>query len=351
MMNIELRNQEDVKVIKSIVHIIDKYAGEPIYSEDFIENEVITGDFLPAHIIKTLSISENSKAQFFKNECLTETVRDSVERIFAGTGSFIEESKIIAKRMMSSVRKIESDGPFDLCISLIDVAGELAISIMKFDYKLNYVHNVDYEGGLIKISIAPQEIGIQTSKQKLSNAAIILNPGENRDYDMLIMNKKGKDEEGNFVDFFMDYFLQADEVADSTSKTIAFKKITEKFIRGNTRDDIQAANELRDIVNTALLENAYIDVNDIVRQITNSNEEVGHLQEMLLKYGIPDNDKFEINKVWIEKKLNIKNIKTDTGISIKGCKEFFNDKMRFEMVYNGDGTVDYVIKNVRNIVQ
>ncbi len=44
-------------------------------------------------------------------------------------------------------------------------------------------------------------------------------------------------------------------------------------------------------------------------------------------------------------------IKTDTGFTIRADFDHYDDQLRFEVRKNGDGTVDYVIKNVRNITE
>lgn len=60
---------------------------------------------------------------------------------------------------------------------------------------------------------------------------------------------------------------------------------------------------------------------------------------------------FEVDKHWIESKMKVKELKTDTGLVIKGDYDLFKDSQRINMKKNGDGTIDYIIKNVRNIIE
>ena len=58
-----------------------------------------------------------------------------------------------------------------------------------------------------------------------------------------------------------------------------------------------------------------------------------------------------IDREWAEKKLKRKKLKVDKSIELYIDCEAYNDKNKFQIKTNGDGTIDIIIKNVRNYIE
>lgn len=346
--HMELRYIEEVETLDAIVHIVDQSIGGVIQSKECIQVDEILNGFIPEHVTKVLGDYENQKAVFdFTDE--ENPVRACVGRIIAG-GDFVTETAFLAERLYKATEPVEGLEGFDVLFARIQAEDQVMLAILKLDYQTTYIHEVDYSEEGVRVGIVSQQTALPTMRQRLSNCAIILPPGE-FDYDMLLLNRKGKDVEGNTIDYFMNRFFAASPYKDDTTKTIELKKTMEKWMRQTIKNDAVRAYENREVLHQALAESAVLNVDELVDQVTDSNDEKSKLEEKLELIGISPKDSFEVDVKWREKKLKQKQIKTDTGFVLKAEKDFFDDKMRFEVITNGDGTVTYVIKNVRNIFE
>jgi hypothetical protein len=166
-----------------------------------------------------------------------------------------------------------------------------------------------------------------------------------------MMERTSLDENGEKVEFFISDFLQATVVLDYSDVTKLFRNQTEKWMRKNMKENIGKAIDVRLELDDKYVNNAEIDIKDTVNNVIDSIEEREKFLMNLEKAGVDTDQPFEIDKKWVGKKLKMKNLKTDTGFTIKGDFDIFEDSSRFEVQYNGDGTVNYIIKQVRNIHQ
>lgn len=345
----ELRHLENIVVEKAIIHVIDKSLPEPLYSQTLIETPEIVEDLIPQHIVKVLKNFDNYKGRFDEMTDGSEhPVRETISSILDENPYFVADTATLARAFYKAVCGIDNIENFDLLMAVISAEGEKMLAIMKLDYQMNYVHDVTYDNENVKIDIVSQHTGLPTSRQQLTNCAVIMMPGR-YDYDMMVLNRKEKDDDGNLVDYFVEGFLGTQKYYDSTTKTIALGKCVEAWIRKSVKDDVAKAEECRNFLSTLLTEHAMVNVVDLVYKITDKNDEKDLLEERLATAGIAPGESFEIDKKWVEKKLKLKQFKTDTGFVLKAEKEFFSDKARFESIINGDGSMTYIIKNVRNI--
>lgn len=345
----ELRYIENVETLEAIVHIVDRSIGGVIASKECMVAEDILHGFIPDHVVKVLGDYENRKAIFdFTDE--ENPVRGSVGRIIRGEADFATETVYLAERFAKATEMVEGMDGYDLLFAKVQGDDKTFLAILKLDYQTTFIHEVAYEEDGIRVDIVSQNTGLPTMRQRLSNCAVIMEPGE-AEYDMMLLNKKGKDAEGNTIDYFLQGFLNGSEYKDDTTKTIELKKTMEKWMRQTIKNDAPRACENREILHQTLAESAVVEVDVLVDKMTDSYDERTKLEEKLEAAGISAKDQFEVDMKWREKKLKQKQIKTDTGFVLRGEKEFFDDKMRFEVIANGDGTVTYVIKNVRNIFE
>ena len=66
--------------------------------------------------------------------------------------------------------------------------------------------------------------------------------------------------------------------------------------------------------------------------------------------GIEEN-RIKIDREWAEKKMQRKRLKMDKDIDLYIDVDAYNDKERFSISKNGDGTVDIVLKSIRNFTE
>lgn len=341
-----MRNINSVIIKKAIIHVLDRNADEPILTDYEQEIQEDIHEFLEKHIVKSLQDEENRKARFQGGLAV---VKNACMEIFEDEEKFVDCSKDIAIQLFKAMKSNNNISSADLVVCLYEESDKKYMAILKLDYKKSFIHNVEFVDGSFKISIMPQSIGLPGMSQKLQKCAFIKEINVDDEYDMIILDKQvyGKDEDGEIAHFFVHQFLNCNILVDSRDKTKIFKRATEKWTRKNLKEDIEKAQEVRDEAILSLKNGAEIDVENFARNVFgNDVEKQEHFINHLDQEGL-QSEKFDIDKSWVDKKMKKRVMKTDTGIEIKAEHEDFEDRMKFEIKRNGDGTVDILVKNVR----
>lgn len=143
---------------------------------------------------------------------------------------------------------------------------------------------------------------------------------------------------------FLTEFLNAEKIEDDKYKTKVFKKTADNWITNAISEDLKMAEDIRSMLNYTLKEKETLDVKKFAENSIQDKELQENFNEQMEDRGLTEN--FEIDKKWIEKKLKNRNIKTDTGFSIKGKLTDFEDPMKYNFRKNEKGTFDIVLKNI-----
>lgn len=343
-----MRNIEYVNIEKAIVHILDKNSDSPILAEVEQEINEEIDEFLAKHIIKSLKDDDNRKAKFIRQNSI---VKDcSIDLL--SEENFIEKSKEIANHMFKIMKNNNNISSADLVICMFSAEKSKYIGILKLDYQKSYIHEIDYIDDIFQVRIIPQDIGLPGINQKLQKCAFIREFNEENSYDMLILDKQSYSQNSDVAQFFTENFLECEIIVDNRDKTKILKSTVEKWARKNLKDDFEKAIEIRGEVNNTLKSEDKVDVKKISEEVFKDDYELKENFMVNIKdKGINPNESFEVDQNWVNKKMKKKNLKTDTGLEIKGDFDVFDDSGKFQMKRNGDGTVDLIVKNVRNIVQ
>ncbi|BEP28948.1 nucleoid-associated protein [Helicovermis profundi] len=340
-----MRYIQDITIEKAILHIVDVGADEPLLANKELELNDSIYEFLYKQIIKGLNDFTNDTAKFYDKNC---SIKLAVNNMIEDDNSFVEESKKIAIKLYKTLKKYNDIPSCDLLVCKFASDNENYIAILKLDYQVAYVHEIEYLDDDFFVNMTTQETSLPGVNQKIGNSVFIKSETSN-DYDMIAVNKPYKNSENEIIDFFLSDFIEAGEVVDNTGATLLVKDSVEKWIRKNLKEDIDKALDIREDVNDVFLERGVLDVVELTNNIIDESDKREMFIEELEKKGIDISETIDIDKKWVEKKMKNKSIKTDTGFVLRAEQEFFKDKMRFEIKYNGDGSVNYIIKNVRNI--
>ncbi|MEA1976023.1 MAG: nucleoid-associated protein [Bacillota bacterium] len=340
----ELRYLEDVSIKKAIIHVLDKGGDEPVLNDELLDiGDAFLNEFITKHVIKSLSNDSAENIVFNKDEFIIQYLNKLQDN-----ESFIEYSKKIARKLFGLIKSDEAIPSSDLIICELSNNGKRFYGILKLDYQLSYTHEIDYIDDKFQVSLKPYTIGLPASSQQLKKCVFISE--SNDDYSGLLLNVDKKSDNEFKRNYFVTEFIKAKREIDNTQKTKIIKKEVENWTRKNLKEDIDKASDLREKLNECLIEDDDISIEEITKEFltVEQNEDMrNHIEKKGINFETPIN----VDKKWVEKKMKSKSIKTDTGVTIKGDLEIFKDNAVFEMKRNGDGTVDYIIKNVRNILE
>jgi len=341
-----MRYVKDIMLEKAILHVIDSHADEAILTQKALPINEEVEEFVRKHVLKSLNDDETMSSRFFSDAGV---VASNVKRVIDEPDSFVEVSQVLTEHMFKTINK--TDVPAGDMLYVQYIADEQrCFAILKLDYQMSYMHNITFDEEKLCIDLVSQEVGLPSIGQRLKKCAFFTKAPENQ-LEMIILDKKQKIEDSS-MDYFVKDFLDVVTITDDTEKTRKFKATVEKWTQKNLADQIEAADTVRSMVNEKLLSGNEISVDTIASEIFEEVPEIKEsFKEAVADAGYREGSNFQIDRTWVEKKMKSKQIKTDTGVVIRGEFDFFKDSQKFIVKKNGDGTVDYVIKNVRNVVE
>lgn len=343
----ELRRADQFVIERAIIHVLDKNAEEAILNHtELVLNQQVE-EFIGGHITKLLSDEDNIKAKMFNERGV---VYNGVIELIEDEDNFVESTHKIADYFYRVIMQYGALPSCDLLLVKLNFDGIPAVAILKLDYQKSVEHEINYEGEGFAIHLAFQETALPNAKQKVSCGAVIKLPGESLD-DLVGVERIIKGEDGEPIEFFFREILQANRVVDHLDKTKIFHKQMENWVRKNVKNEMDKAIGIREDLQEVYTHQVEVKVQEIANDLIDDQEQREKFIETLEIAGFDTEESFELDKKFIEKKLKAKAIKTDTGFVIRGVNDLYQDPSKFEIKYNGDGTVNYIIKNVRNISQ
>lgn len=344
-----MRYIEDILIEKAILNVVDVNGDGAIIGSQTLTVDEDSEQFIRKHIIKSLNDDFTHSATFMDN---SSEVAKHVREVLDDPKMFTTASHSITEHMFNKVKHTDIPSG-DLLFVQYVADGQRCYAILKLDHKVSNAHKITFKDDELCIDLVSNENVLPTMGQALKKCVFFTKAPENQ-IEIIVVNKKEK-MEGGKQDYFTNDFLEVIVVSDDTDKTRRFKTTIEVWTQKSLSEQIDLANHLREVTNDALLTDESISIKEFTDNafdhIKDSEDMTKSLVEGLANRGYNIGCKFEVNKIWVEKRMKLKQIKTDVGITIKGEFEAFKDSQRFVIKKNGDGTIDYIIKGVRRIVE
>ena len=342
----ELRHIEEAIIERAIVHVLDKNGDTPLLTDTELELEPAITAFLTHHILKSLSSEKNRKLKLFNPSGI---VYGNLMKLYEeDEDNFVESSKAIAGWLFKCMQEHPVIPSADVIVCQFSTGGNRCLAVMKMDYQPSFVHDIQYTEEGFQVDLVSQEISLPSLSQRLNKAAFFRKPDED-DYDLVVVDQPLKAEDGSLLEYFQKTFIQASFVVDHMDKTRIVKDQMEKWVRNNMKDDMRNAIDVRADLESVFVNSGEINLSQLTEDIIDDVSKREKFIENLERKGVDTDEAFLIDKKWVAKKFKTKALKTDTGFTIRGPFESFHDNAKIEVQYNGDGTVNYIIKGVRNI--
>lgn len=342
-----MRNIRDVEILKAVIHIVDSSLEEPILNDFELEINDEINEFLVRHIQRSTSDDEAKCAEFNEGR---NVIKETAGDIINNFDSFLENSKEIARyffRLMKSNSNIPSG---DIVVCLFHCEYGITLGILKLDYNKTYIHGIDYIDDKMVINILPQMIGLPGAGQKLQKCAFI--NFENNECEILVLDKQGKkDSETGIAGYLLNDLLNCSIIRDKRDTTKNLITTSEKWIRENLKDNADKAEQVRSVVAKSIKSDDVINIEAMAHHAFDKQPELKDNYISALKEVGVDEREIAVDREWAEKKLKRKKLKIDKDIEIYIDSQAYEDTDRFEIKRNGDGTINILIKHVRNYME
>lgn len=335
--------KNDVVVHRTIVHYLNKET-ETLLLTDYenTSNVDLVKDF--KKILKSVSKNEYSRKAVFEDYENNE-IKKYAEAIIYNENSFVENSKEIAKKLYDIMQLSETIESGCLAIGLFTVNDEKQVGIFKIGFKKSYTKEIkQMDGNRCRVNMIKKDDLIPES-MTTTQSAIIGESGVNDEYHLLVLDKNAEKEK--LDSDFIQKFLETHKVEDDVYRTKVLKETVENFIVNAYADNVKKGEDIRSYFTKTLRDEMVVTPNEVVDAIIEDEDKKEVLVEVLNEKIENLDGAMELDKTWIDKKIKNRSFKTDTGFSVKGKMEDFEDPMKYSLTKNPDGSVNIVLKNIK----
>jgi hypothetical protein len=238
----------------------------------------------------------------------------------------------------------------DLIVASINTDQGPMIAILKMDYTSNFTHEIKFIDNKIGVDLVKQVAALPGSGQKIQKAAFIKPIRENETYNLMILDNQNSNDDEYGANFFTNTYLNCTYVSNGRDMTRDFIKASENWVRKYINEDAGKAEEVRINIKEKLKEEDILNVDVISAELfpENQEEKESFAREIKMKCNA---EEIPLDKVYIDKKLKRIRLNIDKEIDLYINEEAYKDKSKFEVVRNGDGSINLVVKNVINYIE
>lgn len=336
----------DININDAVIHVLDTNTEKPVLNEFSLELDENKYKFIYKHIEKVLK-DDDLKYGVFNPErnIVKEVVQDYLNGI---DDDLINLSKELARQLFIIMKGNCNIPNGDLIIVSLTTDQGPMIGILKMDYVKNFIHNVQFIDNKIGIDIVQQSTGLPSGK--IVKAAFIKPIRENEKYNLMILDRnKPTTSEEYGSNYFTQNFLGSSIVTNERDSTKSFMNYSEAFIRRSV-EDAGDAESARRAIKEKLIENDNINIDEVAVEIFKNDSVLAESYATDLKMKLGE-EVVQVDERFVSKKLKRIRLNIDKEIDLYINSDAYEDKSKFEVVRNGDGTINMVIKNIRNYIE
>lgn len=340
----------DISINEAIIHILDINGDEPILNDYRLELNEESYKFVYRHIERAFKDEELKYAVFNPERHIVKEI--SQEFLNGINTDFIEVSQELARQMFLIMKGNSNIPSCDLIVASILTDQGPMLAILKLDYVKNFTHKIDILGEKIGIEIVQQTSGLPASSQRVQKCAFIKPYREEQAVNLMVIDKqkKGKDEEEYGANYFINNYLGCTIITNERDMTKSFLKAAETWTRNNVIEDADKAEKIRTTIKNSLKEEDIININELSHTLFREEPQVKeHFTQFVTAQGIEE--EIAVDREWVEKKLKRVRLKIDKDIDLYLNEDAYHDPSRFEIQRNGDGSINLVLKHVKNYIE
>lgn len=339
----------DINIMEAVIHILDSNSDEPILNEYKIDLTDDVYKFIYKHVEKGLK-SEDLKYAIFNPE--RHVVKEVSQDYLNGVNrDIVEVSQELARQMFYIMKGNNNIPSCDLITVSISTDQGPMLGILKMDYIKNFTHKVDFVDNKIGIGIVEQAAGLPASGQKVQKCAFIKPIRDDQNINLMVIDKQRKSSEDDEygANYFINNYLGCTVIQNERDMTKTFVKATETWTRNNIIEDAEKAENIRTKIKGKLKEEV-INIEELSRELFNEEPMMKeNFTTFVIGQGLEED--IEIDKLWVEKKMKRTRLKIDKEIDLYIDDEVYHDESKFEIIRNGDGSINMVIKNIKNYIE
>lgn len=329
----------DIYLKRAILHIIDREAGDPVYSQ--IELDLTTEyirDYLTKKIQK-LSTPQTKTGSLVEDSTIAQLVQTVEE-------SFTRFSEQFVARWFDIYRQSEDAPSADVFVVLYELDTRIQVAFLKVNYTDGYTHFVDAneQGIQNKLIINRAILGGKTQKAD-EGLTIDL---DSLAYELVEKKYTFSGEKG----FYFSTKVIESETRPSLEENVkVIKKVAEKIGKKFEAPSYDIVADVKEAVFETIEETGQIDAQEVAVKVFKDNITAQlAFQEEVKEKGFVDHAPMlrEVKEI-SEKKYGKQKLKLSNGIEMIVPLDVYRNPDLIEFVNNPDGTISVTIKNVEEV--
>ncbi|MBL4933971.1 nucleoid-associated protein [Clostridium paridis] len=340
----------DINILDAVIHILDNNSDEPILNQYKLDLGDEVYKFIYRHVERALNDEELKYAVFNPERNIVKEL--SQEYLKGANNDLVGISQEIARQLFSIMKGNGNIPSCDLMVVTLSTDQGPILGILKLDYVKNFTHKIDFVDDKIGIGIVQQFGGLPASSQRIQKCAFIKPIMEDQEFNLMVIDKqkKNKDEEEYGTNYFINSLLGCTVITNERDMTKAFIKAAEAWTRNNVVQDADKAEKIRTSIKAKLKEEERINVQELSSELFREEPEAKRaFDDYIASQGL--NEEVQVDKQYVEKKLKRVRLKIDKEIDLYIDEEAYHDTSKFEIIRNGDGSINLVIKHVMNYIE
>jgi hypothetical protein len=343
----EMDRIKEVTINEAVLHVLDSNADEPVLNEYKLELNENNYKYILKHIERVLKDDE-LKYALFNNE--RSVLKEISYDYLNGQKDLLGVSKEAARQLFTLMKSNINIASCDLLVVSFYTEYGPFVGMMKLDYVKNFTHKIDFIENQIGINLSEQTA--LPSGSKLQKCAFIKAKRENQEYDLLVLDKQNTsiNTEEYGANYFISNYLNCELIDNDRDQTKALMVATERWTRSNFNNDADRAESLRSDFKKIVQDKEQLNVKELAGELIKDSESAKNdFIQFITAQGIQEN--VTVDKDYVEKKLKRTRLQIDRNIDLYIDQESYHDKSKFEVIRNGDGSINLVLKHIMGYIE
>ena len=337
----------DIEIEHLIIHKVDhEKHDQPRFSDRETPTDPEVERFLLGHISDNRDHQNTRTAKFYPSSNGARAVKKVVDAILTDPSDFINQTKIIAKRLYDSLDGRTSPCDLVICTFLEGASQDRWLTILKMDPEDGFVaERLQDDEGAYYVKLTRVDDVLPSELQK---CAFIL-PAEQRearDYHLKVLDQQiGRSQRRRPVaSFFTEKFLRCNVHLNASDRTYRFYDGGEKFLDGKREEWSPADQERFEERLRATVQDEVIDVHNFAEAVIPDEEEREEYLQTLEETGLEDRV-FEPDQEVGRSVTQYKKFEGDDGLRVRIPSDYEGTE-KFNVEKQGDTHV-ITIQTVR----
>jgi hypothetical protein len=330
----------DIYLKKAIMHIIDREAGSPVFSQKELD---LTKEFVRDYLqkkIQKISSAQTKTGTLAAENAFTKLIQSSQE-------DFISVSEQLVQRWFEVYQESEEAPSADVFVVLYEVDTIMHLALLKNNYREAYTHFIEADEEGIDNRLILNRAILGSKSQKADEALAV--DLTSLSYELV---EKRYDFSGKKQNYFSEKVIESVPAPSLEENVKVIQKVAKSLGKKFETEEFDLIADLKEAVYDTIEEKGRLDHEMIAEKVFKDNvtAKLAFKEEVQEKGFVPEAAPVREVQEISEKKFGKQKFKLSNGIELVVPVDVYRNPDLIEFVNNPDGTISVMIKNVEEVM-